>query len=86
MKVLSNIAKRSRICLGWKTANSSLVTVYPFQSRNEEMDGLIQMLPAYLRCFSTHMDYHGQRLAERVFQVRPSKKRLFINRKIYLSF
>uniref|UniRef100_A0A915PSC6 Lon protease homolog, mitochondrial n=1 Tax=Setaria digitata TaxID=48799 RepID=A0A915PSC6_9BILA len=33
------------------------------------MDGLIQMLPPSLRKFSTHIDFVGQRRAERIFQV-----------------
>ncbi|CAJ0578304.1 unnamed protein product, partial [Mesorhabditis spiculigera] len=33
------------------------------------MDALIQMLPPFLRKISTHHDFPGQRLAERVFQV-----------------
>ncbi|KHJ83220.1 hypothetical protein OESDEN_17083 [Oesophagostomum dentatum] len=33
------------------------------------MDGIIQMLPEPLRCFSTHLDFPGQKAAERTFQV-----------------
>ncbi|VDO65027.1 unnamed protein product [Heligmosomoides polygyrus] len=33
------------------------------------MDGIIQMLPEPLKRFSTHMDFAGQKTAERVFQV-----------------
>ncbi|VDK69456.1 unnamed protein product [Onchocerca ochengi] len=33
------------------------------------MDGLIQMLPASVRKFSTYIDFVGQRRAERIFQV-----------------
>ncbi|EPB75173.1 hypothetical protein ANCCEY_05744 [Ancylostoma ceylanicum] len=33
------------------------------------MDGIIQMLPEPLRRFSTHMDFPGQKAAERTFQV-----------------
>ncbi|KAL6730953.1 hypothetical protein Aduo_001870 [Ancylostoma duodenale] len=32
------------------------------------MDGIIQMLPEPLRRFSTHMDFPGQKAAERTFQ------------------
>ncbi|VDL84909.1 unnamed protein product [Nippostrongylus brasiliensis] len=35
----------------------------------QEMDGIIQMLPEPLRCFSTHIDFIGQKQAERTFQV-----------------
>ncbi|PIO57002.1 hypothetical protein TELCIR_21596 [Teladorsagia circumcincta] len=33
------------------------------------MDGIIQMLPEPLRLFSTHIDFTGQKAAERTFQV-----------------
>ncbi|VDD85809.1 unnamed protein product [Enterobius vermicularis] len=33
------------------------------------MDGVIQMLPAPLRQFSTYIDFVGQRKAERIYQV-----------------
>jgi|UniRef100_A0AC35G5K0 signal peptidase complex subunit 1 len=33
------------------------------------MDGIIQMLPAPLRRFSTYIDFVGQAKAERIFQV-----------------
>ncbi|CAJ0927442.1 unnamed protein product, partial [Mesorhabditis belari] len=33
------------------------------------MEGLIQMLPPFLRQFSTHHDFSGQKSAERAFQV-----------------
>lgn len=33
------------------------------------MDLIVQMLPASLRRYSTHMDYVGQQKAERIMQV-----------------
>lgn len=35
-----------------------------------EMDGFIQMLPAPFRKVSTHIDFKGQKLAERIMHVR----------------
>jgi hypothetical protein len=34
------------------------------------MDGIIQMLPSWLRPFSTYIDFEGQRVSERIFQVK----------------
>lgn len=33
------------------------------------MDGIIQMLPPFLRKYSTYVDFEGQAKAERIFQV-----------------
>lgn len=33
------------------------------------MDGIIQMLPPFLRKYSTYVDFEGQSKSERIFQV-----------------
>ncbi|KAI1729765.1 microsomal signal peptidase 12 kDa subunit (SPC12) domain-containing protein [Ditylenchus destructor] len=33
------------------------------------MDGIIQMLPPFMRKYSTYVDFEGQRYAERIFQI-----------------
>ncbi|CAB3408937.1 unnamed protein product [Caenorhabditis bovis] len=33
------------------------------------MDGLIAMLPKPIQALSTHHDFHGQKIAERIYQV-----------------
>uniref|UniRef100_A0A0N5BV14 Signal peptidase complex subunit 1 n=1 Tax=Strongyloides papillosus TaxID=174720 RepID=A0A0N5BV14_STREA len=33
------------------------------------MDNIIAMLPSWMTCFSTHMDFHGQQKAERIYEI-----------------
>ncbi|CEF67623.1 Target SNARE coiled-coil domain and Microsomal signal peptidase 12kDa subunit family-containing protein [Strongyloides ratti] len=33
------------------------------------MDSVIALLPSWMTCFSTHMDFHGQQKAERIYEV-----------------
>uniref|UniRef100_A0AAF5I1I9 Signal peptidase complex subunit 1 n=2 Tax=Strongyloides stercoralis TaxID=6248 RepID=A0AAF5I1I9_STRER len=33
------------------------------------MDSVIAILPSWMTCFSTHMDFHGQQKAERIYEV-----------------
>uniref|UniRef100_A0A915DHQ4 Signal peptidase complex subunit 1 n=1 Tax=Ditylenchus dipsaci TaxID=166011 RepID=A0A915DHQ4_9BILA len=36
---------------------------------SNKMDGIIQMMPPFMRKYSTYIDFEGQRKAERIFQV-----------------